>query len=143
MAKQKADSMVLMEEVVKTAKAIGAGKTIEVLIQLRKVETSSVIKTKKDIILNEVFLEFNTSLKRLISLKHDGRYPRMFCYILLKRHLAFEAHEIARIFGRSGQTVYCEMASFGKLNPNSKYQEDAKLLARFEKLEREILNKIS
>lgn len=141
MAKQQQGEMVLMEEVLKTVRAIGAKKTIEVLVELRNVSSSPVVKQKQEIIINEVLVEFNMSIGRLMGVKHDTRYPRMFCYVLLKKHLSFEANQIAQIFSRSANTVYCEMAQFAKLNVRHPYE--ANLLNRFKALDEIILSRIN
>ena len=138
MAKQQGE--VLIEEVLKTMKAIGIKKTIEVLVQLRSVSSSVIVKDKQEIIINEVLAEFNLSINRLMGSKHDSRYPRMFCYVLLKNHLSYDANEIARVFRRSPNTIYTQMTEFGKLN--AKYPNEAKLMERYKKLEQLVLKRI-
>lgn len=138
------DSMVLMEEFIKTVKAIGGKNTIEVLKELRNVESSSIIKIKKDIIINEVLADFNVSLPMLISKKShtfERKHARRFIYVLLKRHLQYDHIQIASMFKRSNMTVWSEIAAFDKLN--AKLVHEAELLQRFTKIEKVVVERIS
>ena len=131
----------LMEETVKTAKIIGVDKTVEFLRQLRKVESSSIIKAKREIIVNEVLIEFRLSMAMIRGAGRDTKYARMFCFVLLKKHLYMDALEIGHIFDRSKQRVYEEQSAFNRLNP--KFSQEADLIKRYNNLERVILEKIS
>lgn len=139
--KQQEDSLVLMEEFVKTAKAIGSKKTLDYLIELRKVDASPHVKSKQEIILNEVLREFNTTYRILCGVKHDGRIPRMFIYVMLKRHLSLHITELAHVFKRSETSIYGELSAFGKFDIKNQYE--AAILRRFEKVENEVLRRIS
>ena len=141
MAKQKIDSMALMEETVKTARAVGVRETVEYLRSLRQVESSALLKNKREIIINEVLVEFNTTLNKLKGKSVGLRYPRMFCFVLLKRHLYMDGMEIGHLFDRSRSRVYEEQKIFSNFSP--KFSVEEEMMQRFNKVECRILEKIS
>ncbi len=141
MAKQRTDSMELMEETVKTARAVGVKETVEYLRSLRQVESSSILKNKKEIIINEVLIEFNTTLRKLRGKSVGLRYPRMFCFVLLKKYLYMDAIEIGHLFDRTRTRVYDELTAFANFNP--KYSVEEEMMQRFKKVECRIIDKIT
>lgn len=133
-------SVNFIEEAIKTGNAIGFKKTTEILIGLRKSESTSLFKESLELILNEVMIDFRMTKKQLLGKGGDSRQARRFSYMLLKHYLSIDTSYLVSYFNRSPTSVWDEMSIFRKLDKSNKI--DVQVLNRYEDIKKIIDKKL-
>ena len=129
----------LLSESSKTVRAIGVEKLIDVIVNARrKPRATTENKIERYIIEKccEAFRIHPVKLKSAKTTYDEAIDARMFCYILLKKHLGYSLSQTKKAMGPDKSTIARGIKDFAALKETVKHEK--KLLDLFKKIDEEI-----
>lgn len=112
-----------LTESLRTVEAIGERKTIDAIINARKKPKASTVEERIELYIIEKSCEaFNTHPVKLKSSRtyNEVMDVKMFCYVLLKKHLGYSLSQTKDIMGCNKSTVSRGLEYFSNLKESIK-----------------------